>query len=175
MAGILFLVDSVSERFKLKTLAKLLKSCAVWITGAVTLVFTILITIQRLASSTVDAVSLKTAKFAVNTFVPVAGKYMSDAAETLLLCTSAARNAAGILTIIGLGLILVIPFIKVLIVMFSFRLASVFGSPLCDESICDALEDSAGCMSVILGIMGASLFVLVLLTGAFMNSAGMLQ
>jgi stage III sporulation protein AE len=175
MAGLLFLVDSLSERFKLKTIAKLLKSCAVWLTGALTLVFSIMVSIQKLASSSVDAVAIKTAKFAVGTFIPVAGKYMSDAAETILVCTSAARNAAGILTVIGLGLIFLIPFIKVFIIMLCFRLAAAFGSPICDESICDSLEDSASCLSVILGIMGSSLFVLVLLTGTLMSSSGFMQ
>ncbi len=172
MAGVLFLVDSVSERFKLKTLAKLLKSCSVWLTGAITLAFSVVVSIQKLASSTVDQVAIKTTKFAIGTFIPVAGKYMSDAADTILMCASAARNAAGILTLIGLGLIFVVPFIKVFIIMLALRLAAAFGSPLCDECICDALEDAAGCLSVILGIMGASLFVLVLLTGTFMNSGG---
>lgn len=175
MAGILFLIDGISERFKLSTLAKLLKSSAVWITGAITLVFSILISIQKIASSSIDAVTIKTTRFAIGTFIPVAGKYMADAAETILLCTSAVSNIAGILTIIGLGLIFVIPFIKVYIIMIAFRLAAAFGSPVCDESICDALEDSAGCLSVMLGIMGASLFVIVLLTGTLMNSAGVIS
>ncbi|HBR01671.1 MAG TPA: hypothetical protein DD738_03590 [Ruminiclostridium sp.] len=175
MAGILFLVDSISDRFKLKTLAKLLKSCTVWLTGALTLVFSLLVTIQKLASSSVDAATLKTTKFAIVTFVPVAGKYMSEAAETILLCTSAVRNAAGILTVIGLGLVVIHPFIKVFIIMLSFRLAAAFGSPICDECISDALEDVAGCLSVIIGILGAALFVLVLLTGTLMSSSGLMS
>ncbi len=172
MSGLLFLIDSISERFKLKTLAKLLKSCTIWITGAITLAFSLMISIQKLASASVDAVAIKTTKFAIGTFIPVAGKYMSEAAETILLCTSAARNAAGILTIVGLALIFVIPFIKVFIVMISFRLAATFGSPICDECICDALEDASSCLSVMLGIMGAAMFVLILLTGTLMSSSG---
>lgn len=175
MAGLLFLVDSVSERFKLKTLAKLLKSCTVWITGALTLVFSIMVSIQKLASSSVDAAAIKTTKFAIGTFIPVAGKYMSEAAETILICTSAVRNAAGILTVIGLGLIFISPFIKVFIIMLSFRLAAAFGAPLCDEGICDGLEDASSCLSLIIGIMGASLFVLVLLAGTFMSSTGFMS
>lgn len=175
MAGILFLVDSVSERFKLKTLAKLIKSCTVWITGAITLVFSILLTLQKLASSSVDATAIKTAKFAINTFVPIAGKYMSEAAETILTCTHAVRNAAGVITVIGLGLVIIIPFIKIFILMLSFKLAAAFGAPICDECITDALEDAAGCLSLMIGIMGASLFVLIILTGTLMNSGGLLK
>jgi stage III sporulation protein AE len=172
MAGILFLVDSVSERFKLNTLAKLLRSCAVWITGAITLMFSIFMSIQKIAGSSIDAVTVKTTRFAIGTFIPVAGKYMTDAAEAILLCTAAVSNIAGILTVIGLGLVFVIPFIKVFVIMIAFRLAAAIGAPICDESICDALTDSAGCISIMLGIMGASLFVIILLTGTLMNSSG---
>ena len=175
MAGVLFLVDSISERFKLKTLAKLLKSCTVWLTGAITLAFSVAISIQKLASTSIDAVAIKTTKFAIGTFVPVAGKYMSEAAETILVCTSAIRNAGGILTVIGLGLVVIMPFIKVFTIMIAFRLAAAFGSPICDECISEALEDAASCLSVIIGIMGASLFVLVILTGTLMSSGGLMN
>jgi len=174
MAGTLFLVDSVSERFKLSSLAKLLKSCAVWITGAITLLFSIFMSIQKIAGSSIDAVTVKTTRFAIGTFIPVAGKYMSDAAETLLHYTAAVSNIAGILTVIGLGLIFVIPFIKVFVIMTAIRIAAAVGAPICDESICDALTDSAGCISLMLGIMGASLFVIILLTGTLISSSGVM-
>jgi|GEM_PF-263009 len=174
MAGTLFLVDSVSERFKLSSLAKLLKSCAVWITGAITLLFSIFMSIQKIAGSSIDAVTVKTTRFAIGTFIPVAGKYMSDAAETILHYTAAVSNIAGILTVIGLGLIFVIPFIKVFVIMTAIRIAAAVGAPICDESICDALTDSAGCISLMLGIMGASLFVIILLTGTLISSSGVM-
>lgn len=172
MAGILFLVDSISVRFKLKTLAKLLKSCAAWATGIITLLFSILISVQKIAGSSVDAVAIRTTKYAIGTFVPIAGKYMADAAETILLCTSAASNFTGILTIIGLGIAFMTPFIKIFIVLISFRLVASIGAPICDEPICDSLEDSAECLSVMLGIMGASLFTNILLAGTMMQIGG---
>ena len=175
MAGLLFLVDSITERFKLKNLAKLFKSCAVWITGVLTLMFSVLVSVQKIASSSVDAVALKTTRFAIGTFVPVAGKYMADAADTIMQCALAVRNAAGLLTIIGLVIICIIPFIKVFIIMFALKLTAAIGAPVCDEAVCDALEEATGCLSVVLGIMGASLFVLILLTGALMNSGGLLK
>ncbi|MCX7772078.1 MAG: stage III sporulation protein AE [Clostridia bacterium] len=175
MSGLLFLINSISERFKLKSLAKLLKSCAVWATGVLTLIFSIIVTIQKLASTTVDAVALRTTKFAISTFVPVAGKYMSDAADTIIVCASAARNAAGILTLVGLGLIFVLPFIKVFVVMMTFKLTAAVAAPLGDDGILGGLEEAAGSLQVMLGIMGAALFVLVLLTGTMMSSTGLMQ
>lgn len=174
MAGVLFLVDSISDRFRLKNLAKLLKTIAIWVTGAITLVFSIAVSLQKVSGSTVDAAAVKTAKFAIGTLVPVAGKNMSDAAETLLACTHAVRNAAGVVTVIGLAILFAIPFIKMLVIMLVYRLVAAFGSPLGDDNICSALEEAAGCMSVIIGIMGASLFVLILLTGTLMSSTGFL-
>lgn len=175
MAGVLFLVDSLSSRFKLKTLAKLVKSFAVWGTAALTLVFSVAVSIQKFSSTPVDAIAVKTAKFAIGTFVPVAGKNMSDAAEILLACAGAARNAAGVLTIIGLCLLCAIPFIKVFIIMITYRLAAALGTPLCDSGISDSLEDAAGCMSVMLGIMGASLFTMIILAGSLMSMGGYLS
>lgn len=174
MAGVLFLVDSISDRFRLKNIAKLLKTIAIWVTGVITLVFSIAVSLQKVSGSTVDAAAVKTAKFAIGTLVPVAGKNMSDAAETLLACTHAVRNAAGVATVIGLAILFAIPFIKMLVIMLVYRLVAAFGAPLGDDNICSALEEAAGCMSVMIGIMGASLFVLILLTGTLMSSTGFL-
>ena len=169
LAGVLFLVDSISDRFRLRNLAKLLKTITVWVTGAITLVFTIAVNLQKLSGNAVDAAAVKAAKFTIGTLVPVAGKNMSDAAETILACTNAVRNAAGIATVIGLGIIFAIPFVKLLVVMLVYRLAAAFGAPLGNDGICCSLEEAAGCMSVMIGIMGASLFVLVLLAGTLMS------
>jgi len=175
MAGLMFLVDSVSESFKVKNLAKLLKSGAVWVTGIMTMVFSVIVSVQKIASSSVDAVTLKTTKFAIGTFVPVAGKYMADAADTIILCTTAAGNAAGILTVTGLIVVSVIPFIKIFVIMLTLRLAAAFGAPICDENVCEAIEEAAGCVSVIMGIMGAALFVIILLAGTLMNASGVMK
>jgi len=174
MAALLFLVDSVCERFRLKNLADLFKSCTVWITAALTLTFSLLISVQRIAGSSVDAVTLKTTRFAIGSFVPVAGKYMADAAETIMQCAFAVRNAAGLLTIIGLVIICLVPFIKVIVIMFALKLTAAIGAPVCDEAVCDGLEEATGCLSVVLGIMCSSLFVLVLLTGSLMTLSGFL-
>lgn len=174
MAGILFLVNSISERFKLKALANLLKTITVWATGVISLIMSILISLQKMAGSSVDAISIKTTKFALGTFVPVAGKYMADAAETILMLTSAASNFVGILTIICLGVIFAMPFIRTFAIMISFRVAAALGAPICDEEISDALEDSASCFSVMMGVMGASLFGNIFLVGAMMQLGGVI-
>lgn len=171
MAGVLFLVDSISDRFRLKNMAKLLKTIVVWMTGVITLVFSIAVNIQKISGSAVDAAAAKTAKFAIG-MVPVAGKNMSDAAETILACAATVRNAAGTVTVIGLAVIFAVPFVKMLVVMLVYRLVAAFGAPLGDDGICGALEEAAGCMSVMIGITGASLFVLVLLAGTLMSGAG---
>lgn len=171
MAGVLFLLDSISARFRLKNLAKLLKTITVWSTAAITLVFSIAVNIQRITGVAVDAAAAKTAKFAIG-MLPVAGKNMSDAAETILACAAAVRNAAGAATVIGLGVIFAVPFVKVFVMMLIYRLVAAFGAPLGNDGICSALEEAAGCMSVMIGIMGASLFVLVLLAGTMMSGAG---
>lgn len=175
ISGILFLIDGLSERFNLKTLAKLFKSFTVWMTGIITMAFSIGIQLQKAAGSSIDEVTLKTTKFALGTFIPVTGKYMADAAETLLLYTTAASNAAGILTVIGLGLVFISPFIKIFVIMISLKLAAAFGAPLCDECICEAINEAAGCLSVIIGIIGASMFMLMLITGSLMGAGGIIK
>jgi len=41
----------------------------------------------------VDGVTSKTAKFAIGAFIPVAGKYLADAADAVIGCTLLIKNA----------------------------------------------------------------------------------
>ena len=112
------------DRFRLKGMAKLLKTITVWITGAITGVC------YRgkpaeVSGSAVDAAAVKTAKFASDAGA-VAGKGITDAAETILACTYAVKSGRS-----GDGyrisIIFALPFIKVLVVML-FTGLRLFGA-----------------------------------------------
>lgn len=83
MSFVLQFVSNISSDYKIKNLTKLLKQAAIWIQGIVMTVFIAVITIRSIAAKTLDQVTIKTAKFAVDTFVPVVGKCLSDAISTV--------------------------------------------------------------------------------------------
>ena len=70
------IISKVSDRIQIDKLSKYIKSGVVWILGIVLTIFVGLLSIEGSLSSSVDGITLKTAKAAVSSFVPVVGKIL---------------------------------------------------------------------------------------------------
>ena len=76
---VLEFANNLSEEHKIDNLCKSIKQITLWIQGGVITIFIGILTIRGITSSTIDAVALKTTKFAVDNFIPIVGKAFSDA------------------------------------------------------------------------------------------------
>ena len=81
-------VSKISDRIQLDKLSKFFKSSVVWILGVVLTLFVTLVSIEGNLGQSVDAVTAKTAKAAVSNLIPVVGKILGDAVETVRSCTN---------------------------------------------------------------------------------------
>ncbi len=136
-----------------------------WITtGSLKLILTIFIaylSISGAISGSVDAVALKTAKFAVSGSVPVVGGIISDATESMLAGMVTIKNSLGIIGLLGVVAICIIPFLQVGINYLIFKAGTAAFSPICSPPIrklMTGIGDSLGLMLGMLGTCSAILF-----------------
>lgn len=136
-----------------------------WITtGSLKLILTIFIaylSISGAISGSVDAVALKTAKFAVSGSVPVVGGIISDATESMLAGMVTIKNSLGIIGLLGVVSICIIPFLQVGINYLIFKAGTAAFSPICSPPIrklMTGIGDSLGLMLGMLGTCSAILF-----------------
>ena len=162
ISGILTIVDGLSDEINISKLAKLLRQASKWVLGAVLTVFLSVVTIQGVTGGIMDGVAAKTTKFALGAFIPVAGKYLADAADTVIGCALVVKNAAGILILMGVILICIIPLIKILSIMALYKVAGVVIEPIGEEKFSDCLTDISECITVMIGIVATALFMFVL-------------
>ena len=74
---VLEFTNNISPEHKIGNLCKLTKQTTLWLQGIILTIFIGLLTVRGITSSTIDAVTLKTAKFAIDNFVPIVGKAFS--------------------------------------------------------------------------------------------------
>ena len=136
-----------------------------WLTtGSLKLILTVFIaylSISGAIGGSVDAVTLKAAKFAVSGSVPVVGGIISDATESMLAGMAAIKNTVGILGMLGVAAICIAPFLQVGINYLLFKAGTAVLSPLCSsplEKLMAGLSDSFGLMLGMLGTCSAVLF-----------------
>ena len=64
--------------------------------GVVLTLFVGLLSIEGTLSSSVDGITAKTTKAAVSNFIPIVGKILGDAVDTVLGCAAILKNAVGV-------------------------------------------------------------------------------
>lgn len=138
-SAVLDLTSTLSVRYQLTRLAGLLRAVGIAILGFSLAVFIGITTVEGAGKGVADGVVLRGLKFSFTTFVPVIGKAVSDAAETVLSASLLVKNAVGIAGLVILALIAVFPALKILAVSMIYGGSAALMQPLGDTPMIDCL------------------------------------
>ncbi|MBB6216621.1 stage III sporulation protein AE [Anaerosolibacter carboniphilus] len=147
---ILSIVNYLSSKIHVSKLASLLKQVCVILLGLMLTVFIGIITIQGVAASATDGVTIRTAKFAVG-LIPVVGGFISDAADAILGCSLILKNAIGGVGLFILAFIVLMPLLKILALILIYKLASALIEPIVDSDLPDCLNDLSNALVMLFG------------------------
>ena len=149
----LAIISKVSSRIQVDKLSKFFNSTVVWTLGVVLTLFVGIISVEGSLSSTVEGITAKTTKAAVSNFIPVVGKILGDAVDTVMGCSNILKNAVGIVGVVVVIAICVGPIIKLAILMGLYYLAGAVCQPIADEKIVKLLEEMGHTFKMLLAIM----------------------
>ena len=171
LSSVLSIVDNISEKVQISRFSKFLNHISGWFLGLVLTIFIAVVSIQGSMGAVIDGVTSKTAKFALGAMIPVAGKYLADAADAVIGCSMLIKNAAGVAVLIGVLGICLIPFVKMTAIMLLYRLACIMVEPIAENRITNSISAIAGSMTFIIGI-AASVACMFLISVTAIISAG---
>lgn len=147
------IVSKISNKVQIDRLAKRLKSSTIWIIGVILTLFVTLVSVDGTLSSSVDAVTSKTAKAAVSNLIPVVGKILGDAVDSVIGCSSILKNAVGIVGVIIILAISIGPIIKLLLFMAIYYIGAAICEPIADEKVVKLLDTMGDTFKILLGLM----------------------
>ncbi|MDR7856142.1 stage III sporulation protein AE [Tissierella sp.] len=126
---IISIVSNISNRLEFSKLSELGRQLITFIiTGALTL-FIGIITIYGLGSK-IDGLTIRTAKFAVDKFIPIVGGFLSDAVEAVVGCSAILKNGLGFIGLLTLLFICILPVIKILVILLMYKVIAVVIQPI---------------------------------------------
>ncbi|MFR1708126.1 MAG: stage III sporulation protein AE [Clostridium sp.] len=165
MSFVLDFVNNVSNEYNIKNLTSLLKKVALWVQGIFLTIFVGILTIRGIVGSSFDVVTTKTAKFAMDSFIPVVGKTLSDAFATVASYTLLLKNCISLLGVVVLIAIILLPIIKIFVMGFMYKLASAILQPVSDSKVTNII-DAAGGSLMLLGscIICVSIMFFIMIT-----------
>lgn len=139
-SAVLYIVSSLTDKFKVTQLANVLRNVGVGVMGVMLTIFLGVISVQGATGSVSDGVTLRTAKFVAGNFVPVIGRTFSDAADTVMSASLLVKNAIGIAGVIILIFLCAFPAIKILTLALIYNVAGAIMQPLGDSPIVGCLQ-----------------------------------
>lgn len=150
---VLGIISKISSKVQIERLAKRLKSSTIWIIGIILTVFVTAVSVDGNLGSSVDAVTSKTAKAAVSNLVPVVGKILGDAVDSVIGCGNILKNAIGIVGVIVIVAIAIIPIVKLLLLMMVYYITAAVCEPIADEKIVKLLDQTADTFKILLAFV----------------------
>ncbi len=111
---VLGIVSNVGGGVKLDSVGRCIRNFFVWALSLVTLLLSLVIGIQNAMAMSVDSFSIKTAKFALGSFIPLVGGAISDAIGTVAGSLNLIKNTCGTMGIAAM-IVLLLPSILHLI------------------------------------------------------------
>ena len=141
--------------------AETLRKGLVWVLTMVLIGFTVYLSMVHIVSGAADGTKVRLAKSAISGMVPVVGKIVADAAETVLAGAGMLKNTIGMFGMLGIFALCIHPFLQLgiqyLVYKISAFLAGMVGSP----GICKLIDGLGSAFGLVLGMTGACAMLLL--------------
>ena len=162
--AVLTMVSGLSSQLRVGKLCKLFRQAADWTLGLGFTVFIGVMTVQGLSAAAVDGVSIRTAKYAMDNFIPVVGGMFADTVDTLVGSSLLIQNAVGALGLLLLLGRLMIPLLRTVAAMLLYRAVAAVLEPMTDSPLCSCISQYSEVFSLLFIIqlsVGAMFLLLV--------------
>ncbi|WP_238915997.1 stage III sporulation protein AE [Clostridium sp. YIM B02555] len=170
MVFVLEFANNISNEHKITNLCKLFKQITIWFQGIIVTIFIGILTIRGITSSTIDAVTLKTAKFAVDNFIPIVGKAFSDAITSVAGYSLIIKNAISSIGLIVIILILLYPIVKLMLITLIYKLSAALVEPISDSRLTKSIEAAGNSMVLIISCILTVTLMFFILIGIIASS-----
>ena len=146
------IVKSIGK-INISGISKLLKTSFTSITVFIMSILMFVLSCKNTLSQSADSLSIKTAKFAISSFIPIVGSTVNDALRTITSSLSLIKNSCGIVAIIAI-LMLVLPLIiSLLLYRLAFSILSCTAKALNCNAEGDIIDEANSLFGFLLTLL----------------------
>ena len=173
LSFIFLVVGNLSNNLKLTKFNGLLNSVFKWVVGFVFTMFGAFLTIQGISAGKFDGISIKATKFAVKSYIPLIGGYISDGFDLIMYSSVIIKNAVGVAGLFLIFGLILKPIIQILVLKLGLQLISAILEPIGDGRIGNF---ASGCSKILvypIVLILAVSFMYLLSVGLIMTTANL--
>ena len=164
------IVGNLSSNIKLDKFISFFKSSFKWVIGTVMTLFFTFLTIKGITAGSFDGVSIQTAKYAIKSYIPLVGGYLSDGFNIIMSSSILIKNSIGVAGLLLLFATVIIPIIKIAIFSLGLKLTSAIIEPLSDSRTSNFVFTISKCMGYLVATILCVAFMYLVTVGLIIIS-----
>lgn len=169
-SAVLGLADHFSPHFKVGKLSNLFRELSTWGMGICMTVFVGILAVQGVAGTVADAVGLRTAKYMTGAFVPVVGKILSDAVETVAGASIILKNSIYLTGVLLLLFLTLFPLIKLTAVILIYKLSAALVEPLGESELGSCINVVGNSLVLVLAALACAALIFFFAVTVIVNA-----
>lgn len=177
-SAVLNLCGSLSPRISLAKMAGLFKNIAMGVMGIMVSLFIAFLGFSGMAAATTDGLAVKAVKSAAGTFIPIVGRSLADAFDSVLGTALILKNTIGLIGVIGIIIICALPAVYILLQALMFKIAGAVIQPLGEEKLAEAVSGMGNSLIMLfaaLAVSGLFAYFAISLTVSLGNTTMMMR
>lgn len=155
-------IGSISPKINLKGVCELISKVVKWVLTFTMSIFVTLLTMQNVLNSSADSTSVKAAKFAINSFVPMVGSALSEAFQTVQGSLKMLKSGVGVFAILGTGAIYLPSIIECLMWLLTINICAAAGDVFDLKEPCSLLRSTSKVISTLLAIILSCMVIFII-------------
>ena len=146
----------------LKKVADILKWIVTTSLTTLLIVFVTYLSLSGTFAGTADAAALKATKMAISNAVPVVGRIISDAAETVLIGAGLLKNTVGLFGMLAVLALCIVPFLHLGVHYLTYKISAALAATLAHGRLSELIGGIGTAFGLILGMTGACTLLLLI-------------
>ena len=168
------IVSNLSNTVKLDKFTAFVQSSYKWLIGLIFTIFTAFLSVQGITAGSIDGISIRTAKFAIKSYVPILGSYLSDGMGVILASSNLIKNAVGATGLFLLLATIISPLIELILFMLVLKLMAGIIEPLGNKQIANFISSLSKSIVLLIVLIIGIAFVYFITLGLVMCSANII-
>ena len=165
------IITNLSKSVKLSKFTSFFTSLFKYIIGTIFTVFLAFISIQGITAGSIDGISVKTAKFAMKSYIPILGGYLADGFNVIVASSVLIKNAIGACGLLLIFITILSPIISIILLSLLLKLTASILEPLTDGRISTFLFSVSKTLTMLMVILIGFSFMFLLICALIMCSA----
>ena len=164
-------VSGISQRVNLNGFCELINKVLKWVLTFTMSVFTAILTMQSIISSSADSAGVKATRFAISSSVPLVGGALSEAYQTVRGCMGMLKSGVGVFAILATGTIYLPAIISCLLWLAAINIAIALAGVFDMGDIIKLLKSVTTVINSLIAILLCCMIIFIV-SSAIMLMAG---